>query len=189
MKQKNNRVMRGASGALGDELVFRQRAGKTVISVPQLPRLDNPTEKQKAVRIKFEAASQYATTAIANADLKEAYQAKAKRGMSAYNVALTDFFKAPVVTGIDISNYSGSPGDTIQVLATDDFKVQAVRVSILNAAGAIVEEGAAIAAPDANDRWIYTATTANAAAAGGKVSVQASDLPGNVTTAEQALEA
>lgn len=189
MKQKNNRVMRGASGALGDELVFRQRAGKTVISVPPLPRLDNPTEDQKAVRIKFEAASRYARTAIEDPDLKAAYNAKAKRGMSAYNVALTDFFKAPLVTGIDISNYSGSPGDTIRVLATDDFKVQAVRVSILNAAGAVVEEGAAITAPEGNDLWIYTATTANTAAAEGKVSVQASDLPGNVTTAEEALEA
>jgi len=187
MKQKNNRVMRGASGALGDELVFRQRAGKTVISVPPLPRLDNPTEDQKAVRIKFEAATRYAKTAIEDADLKAAYAAKAKRGVSAYNVALTDFFKAPVVTEIDISNYSGSPGDTIRIFATDDFKVQAVQVSILNAAGTVVEEGAAIAAPEGKDFWIYTATTANAAPAGGKVSVQASDLPGNVTTKEQAL--
>lgn len=187
MKQKYNRVMRGASGALGDELVFRQRAGRTVISVPPLPQPDNPTEKQKAVRIKFEAASRYAQTAIEDADLKALYQAKAKRGMSAYNVALTDFFKAPVITRIDISNYSGSPGDTIRVLATDDFKVQAVRVSILNAAGAVVEEGAAIAASEGKDFWIYTATVANAAPAGGKVSAQASDLPGNVTTAEQLL--
>ncbi len=34
MKQVRNSIMRGASGSLGDELVFWQRAGKTVVSNP-----------------------------------------------------------------------------------------------------------------------------------------------------------
>jgi hypothetical protein len=186
MRQKRNVVMHGASGALGEQLVFRQRAGKTVISLPAEFEAE-PTDKQQAVRIKFKEATRYARIILALPDVKEAYQAKAGPGVSAYNVALADFFKAPVVTEIDVSNYSGSPGDTIRVLATDNFKVEAVRVSILNAAGAVVEEGAAIAAPEGNDTWIYTATIANTAPAGGKVSVEASDLPGNSTTAEQVL--
>lgn len=187
MRQDRNSIMRGSSGALGDELVFRQRAGKTIISLPPVFEPGEPTAKQQAVREKFREAIRYTKIALSTPGVKEAYQAKAGAGISAHNLAFADFFKAPVVTEIDISNYSGSPGDTIRVLATDDFKVQAVRVSILNAAGTVVEEGAAIAAPEGKDFWIYTATVANAAPAGGKVSVQASDLPGNVTTAEQAL--
>lgn len=187
MKQNHNSIMRGASGALGEELIFRQRAGKTIISLPPIFEPGEPTDKQKAVREKFKAAIRYVKIALSLPGVKEVYQAEASADVSAHNLAFSDFFKAPVVTEIDVSNYSGSPGNTIRVLATDDFKVQTLRVSILNAAGAVVEEGAANAAPEGNDTWVYTATASNATPAGGKVSVQASDLPGNVTTKELAL--
>lgn len=187
MRQNHNSIMRGASGALGEELVFRQRAGKTIISLPPIFEPGEPTDEQKAVREKFKEAARYGRIALSLPDVRKAYQAKAGAGVTAYNIALSDFFKAPVIAEIDVSNYSGSPGNTIRVLATDDFKVQTLWVSILNAAGAVVEEGAANAAPEGNDTWIYTATASNATPAGGKVSVQASDLPGNVTTKELAL--
>jgi hypothetical protein len=185
MLQSRNSVMRGASGALGDELVFRQRAGRTVISLPAARRADNPTEEQLAYRERFRQSIIYARTAIADPGRKAIYQAIAEQGASAFNMAFRDRFKAPVITGIDIGNYSGSPGDLIRVGAVDDFRVETVRVTILNAAGTVMEEGPAVVSPEGT--WMYTATVANATPAGGKMVVEASDLAGNVTKEELVL--
>lgn len=179
--------MRGSSGSLGEELVFRQRAGKTVVSLPPAPREDNPTADQLEIRSKFQEASRYAKTAIANPALKAAYRLKAELGTSAYNVAFADFFRAPVILKVDPTNYTGSPGSVILIEATDDFKVQSVQVSIINAAGDVLEAGNAVANPESADFWTYTATTSNPDGASGIVKVQVSDLPGNVTTQELSL--
>lgn len=185
MRQSRNSIMRGASGALGDELVFRQRAGKTIISVPALRRIDRRTEEQLIFRERFRQAARYATAVIADPARKTLYQAIATPGTSAYNMAFRDRFKAPVITEIDIGNYSGSPGDIIRIEAIDDFRVESVQVSILTAAGIVLEEGPAVASPEGT--WFYTATNVNANRAGGKVLVQVSDLPGNISSGEASL--
>lgn len=185
MRQSRNSIMRGASGALGDELVFRQRAGKTVISIPAIRRVDRRTEEQLLYRERFRQAVMYARKVVADPAQKVLYQAIAKQGIFAYNLAFRDRFKAPVITAIDIGNYSGSPGDIIRIGAIDDFRVEKVQVTILNAAGSVVEEGPALAGPD--ETWLYTAIITNTTPAGGKLIVQASDLPGNITTGEASL--
>jgi len=185
MRQSRNSVMRGASGALGDELVFRQRAGKTVICLPPVPRIDNPTGEQLEMRERFSQSTLYARTAIADPQRKAVYQAVAKPGASAFNMAFRDRFKPPVITAIDIGNYSGSPGDIIRIEAVDDFRVENVQVTILNAAAIILEEGTATITPEGT--WLYTATVANVTPVGGKVLVQVSDLAGNVTKEELVL--
>lgn len=187
MKQNRNSIMRGASGALGEELVFRQRAGKTVISLPPAPREDNPTGDQVEVRSKFKDANRYAKAACADPVLKVAYKAKARPGMSAFNVAMVDFFKAPEIIEVDAGNYTGLSGEPILILATDDFKVQAVKVTILNIAGDEIESGTALAHPESDDFWTYTTTATNPDGASGVIKVQVSDLPGNVTTQELSL--
>ncbi|WP_119079997.1 hypothetical protein [Chitinophaga alhagiae] len=187
MKQDYNSIMRGASGALGNELVFRQRAGKTVISKPPAWRPDNPTEEQVGIRSRFQQASRYAKIVLGNPALKAAYKKAADPGVSAFNKAIADHFTPPVIRETDAVNYTGSPGDTIRIHATDDFRVQAVHVTITNAAGNLVEEGQAVPVPGEKDIWLYTATTSNGAAAGGKVKVQVNDLPGNVTEEETVL--
>lgn len=103
MKQENNSIMRGASGALGKELIFRQRAGKTIISLPPAPRPDAPTEKQLAIRDRFREAVRYAKKVIADPALKAIYQAKAKPGSSAFNTAITErlqAFSTEMATGV-----------------------------------------------------------------------------------------
>lgn len=186
MKQSRNSIMRGMSGSLGEELVFRQRAGKTVVCLPPVPREDNPTEEQLTIRSKFHEASRYAKTAIANPTLKAQYKAKAELGTSAYNVAFADFFRAPVILNVDASNYSGAPGNTILIEAIDDFKVQSVRVTILTAGGDVLETGTAVANPESSGYWTYTITASNPDRSG-VVRIQVSDLPGNVTTREVSL--
>ncbi|WP_343702935.1 hypothetical protein [Chitinophaga sp.] len=187
MKQFNNSIMRGASGALGDELVFRQRAGKTVISKPAAWRPDNPTEDQADVRNRFQLASRYAKIVLSNAALKAAYKKAADPGVSAFNKAIADYFTPPVIREADAANYSGSPGSTIRIHATDDFQVQSVYVTITNAAGNVAEEGQAVPVPGEKDIWLYTATASNADPTGGMVKVQVNDLPGNATVQELAL--
>lgn len=177
--------MRGASGALGNELVFRQRAGKTVISLPPAPREDNPTEIQEGFREKFRKAIAYARSVIADPLIKAAYEAKAGAGVSAYNVAFTDYFKPPTIHSAEAVNFSGSPGDAIHIHATDDFKVHTVYVQIMDEAGTILEEGPATASAESTDTWAYTLANARPAAA--KAKVTASDLPGNQASRELEL--
>ncbi|WP_343306732.1 hypothetical protein AAHN97_06430 [Chitinophaga niabensis] len=187
MKQNRNSIMRGASGALGEELVFRQRAGKTVISLPPVPREDNPTGDQVEVRSKFKEANRYAKTATADPALKVAYKAKARPGMSAFNVAMVDFFKAPEILEVDVTTYTGLSGEPILIMATDDFKVKSVKVSILNIEGEEIESGEAMAHPESDDFWTYTTTAANPDGASGIIKVEVSDLPGNLTKRELSL--
>lgn len=175
--------MRGASGALGDELVFRQRAGKTIISLPPVPRPDNPTETQQAIRVKFQEASAYAKTVLANPVTKAVYAAKATADRSPYNLALADHFKPPVIHSAEAPAFTGSPGDTVRILATDDFKVQSVYVTITDESGNTLEEGQATASEA--DVWTYALTTAQPDAA--KAVIRAGDLPGNQVTHELEL--
>jgi hypothetical protein len=185
MRQNRNSIMRGASGALGNELVFRQRAGKTVISLPPVFRADNPTASQQEVRTRFQEASAYAKAALANPETKAAYAARANAELSPYNLALADYFKPPIIQTAEAQNFSGSPGDTISIRATDDFKVQAVYVQIMDEAGTILEEGPATASAESTDTWAYTLANAQTAAA--KAKVTASDLPGNQVSRELEL--
>ncbi|HEY1202163.1 MAG TPA: hypothetical protein VGE79_14320, partial [Niastella sp.] len=73
MRQSKNSIMRGASGALGDELVFRQRAGKTVISVPAARIIDRRTKEQLLYREKFRQAVTYARKVVADPVQKALY--------------------------------------------------------------------------------------------------------------------
>jgi len=145
MKQYNNIVMTGASGSLGKQLVFRQRAGKTVISMPPAKIETAPSASQLKLRNKFAAAIRYARLVLANPALKAAYQAKAMPGVSAYNTAISDYLKAPEIISADAAAYTGLPGDKISIHATDDFRVQQVYLTIQGADGSILEEGTAVA--------------------------------------------
>ena len=179
-KQTNNVVTHGLSGKVGDLLVFRQRAGKTVVAKAP-PKRKVTTEQQKEQQRKFQRAVLYAKSVIADsAGMGAVYNKAAKKGLTAYNVAVADFFHAPDIQNIDVSGYTGQPGDIIRIEITDDFAVKEVKVTITNADGSLVEKG--FATPDAvGYLWIYTATATNDSLDGDKIEITASDLPGNVT--------
>lgn len=181
-KIKDNLLVRGASGNVGKQFVYRKRGDETFITrMPTTDKNAKPTEQQEKVRDQFTAAAGYATGAISDPKLKAEYQKKAKQtaGRTAYNVAFRDYLKAPVVKGIDTSAYNGTVGTTIVVDARDDFRVVEVTVSIKTAAGVLVEEGNAILNPINRNEWFYKATQANAAISGSVIQVTAKDLPGN----------
>jgi hypothetical protein len=183
-----NLLVRGARGNVGKQFVYRRHGNDTNIGrMPVLSKNAAPTEKQSRIRELFSEAVIYARGVLSSADLKKEYEKKAMPGRTAYNMAFRDFLKAPVVKGIDVLKYKGTPGSTIVIKAKDDFRVAEVRLSIHTAAGVLVEEGNAVLNPIRQSLWIYTATQNNATLAGCVISATALDLPGNQGSLEITL--
>ncbi|MDR1336173.1 MAG: hypothetical protein LBK22_05005 [Tannerella sp.] len=167
------------SGKIGDLLVFRQRAGKTVVA--KIPTVSNKvTEAQLAQRRRFQHAVLYAGGVATDPALSEAYAGKTKPGQTFRNLAIADYLHAPDIELIDLSGYHGNPGDVIRIEVTDDFAVREVKVVITNPDGSVVEEGYATQEPIGYE-WRYTATATNGDLSGDRIEVFASDTPGNIT--------
>ncbi|WP_177764707.1 hypothetical protein [Flavobacterium sp. I3-2] len=179
-ESKNNIVTHGLSGKVGDILVFSQRNGKTIVSKAPKERKGEASEKQKEQITKFQQAVIYAKTALQDQTTKALYTAVAKpeKGISAYNVAVADLLNAPKIEEIDLSNYNGNINDTIVVTAIDDFQVAVVKVIINNADGSLVEQGNATLQ---RTKWVYIATANNSDLTGDKITIQATDIPDNLS--------
>ncbi len=184
-KAGDNIITTGLGGKLGGLIVFRNRGGRTIVATAPKNKSQHWTEAQLQHRNRFQEAVLYAKGATADPELKASYQAAAKEGQTAYNVAVADFLNAPSINEIDVSNYNGQPGSYIQLRAVDDFEVKEVTVSIQNADGTEVESGAAVF-QEGSIWWRYTATAANESLEGDKIIIRVSDTPGNLT--EQAGE-
>jgi hypothetical protein len=184
---KNNIVTQGLSGKLGDTMVFRQRGEQTIAAKAPIARGPDGTPPQLAARQKFQQASIFGKAVSADPIAKAPYQALAKERQTAYNVAVADFFLAPDIQEIDVSNYTGQAGETIKIEVTDDFKVQSVKVYIHNEDGSMVEEGDAKQEQDSTE-WIYTTTTINTNLSNDKITITASDIPANLASREIVLE-
>lgn len=186
-KQENNIVMKGTSGMFGGQVVFRQRAGKTVLAAP--PTIDpnrEISEAEEALRKRFKDAARAASASLADPTVKAAYEAIAKPGQAAFNVAFTDVYYAPEILGILTQGYAGAVGNIISVQAIDNVKVKNVKVRITTAADALIEEGNAVMDID-GITWNYTATALNVNVEGSKIIATAADLAGNETVLEAIL--
>jgi hypothetical protein len=185
-KSKGNVITYGLSGKVGDLLIFRRRNGETIVA--KLPEYnDNPSEEQKETRRRFKRATTYAKTALNDPQIREQYESAAnkKKGITAYNVAIADFFNKPEIEEINLEGYSGVAGDEIRIIASDDFTVKSVHVEISNADGETVEKGYAV--NTTGNLWIYVATQNNCDIEENKFVVSVSDMPGNITVEEVSL--
>lgn len=183
---KNNVIVKGASGKFGRQIVFSQRAGKTIMSKPPL-RTAPPTTKQKEQQTKFARAAAYAKNALLDPTLKEAYttEAKKRQDVSPYNMAMTDYLRPPQITHVDYSAYTGNAsGEKIFIEAADAFKITILKVKITAANSSTLEEGNATLV---NGKWQYTTTATNTTLTGSKITLTATDRPGNTTTKEITL--
>lgn len=160
-------------------MVFKQVNGKTIVAKRPTKTTRTPTADQLLVQEKFKNAAAYAKASIDDELRKERYGLKAGRGKSAYNVAFADYFNAPKLSDLDVSQYNGQAGNTITVRAIDDFEVQQVQVQIL-VNELVIESGLASIMPNGLD-WQYIAQVANGTLIGAKIVVEANDLPGNKT--------
>lgn len=174
-KQIDNIVMRNASGSLGDQLVFRNSKGTTIIAAKKHYDGEREySEAQLAQQQAFRQAIRYARSA----QRQEVYRIKANGGRkSPFNLAVADWFKAPEVLAIDLSDWKGASGELIRVQAQDNITVKRVIVGFSDASGELLEEGAAT---DVGDLWWEYTTRSNLVGAV-TVTATAVDLPGNMT--------
>ena len=174
-KVRNNMLIRGLSGAVGEQFVIRKdKAGRTIVgNMPGFDENRQFTEAQVAHQEAFKEAAAYGKGAKA----QDVYAAKAEgTPLTPYNVAVADWFHEPEIKDIDLSGWNGGVGQVIRIEAVDDVQVKQVTVVITDENGAVLEQGAAV---KADDLW-WTYTTTQAASGSPKVIVSAEDLPGHI---------
>ena len=174
-KSLNNIVMHGASGKLGNQIVFRQgKGGQTIIAVkPAATRTFTP------IQLTHQEAFRHAIAYAKSAKEENIYLTKAQgTTMTAFNAAVADWFNKPQVLEIDTTSWTGAVGETIRVKAQDDTHIAKVRVQLVSAGGSVIEEGDAAQADWL--WWEYTTTTSlEGNIADTTVKATAHDLPGN----------
>ncbi|MFN8384388.1 MAG: hypothetical protein U0V02_20790 [Anaerolineales bacterium] len=163
-KVESNPIVRGLSGKIGN-LVFRPMPnGETYVS--GIPNFDKRkfSKGQKNHQSRFKQAVAYAR----EASKSQPIYAKLAAGtvMSAYNIALSDWFNPPVIHKIERKD------GRVSVQASDNVMVVKVVVTILNEEGKAVEKREAVKAD--GDWWEVEL------APDGKVVAEAWDLAGNV---------
>ena len=179
-----NILIQGISGKFGDDFIFKQRNGKTFISrKPRMPK--KRSKKQKELQEKFAAATAYSVEARQDPELYNYYAKIAKRkGKTAHNIAVADYFAMPSIEEIDASQYTGAAGETIIINAFKATKVAKVTVQLRDAEGALIEQGEAT---EALQGWLYITTTDNPQPSGTHLIARAIDLPGNIAEQEIVL--
>lgn len=176
-KVRANLFMQGLSGSLGDQFVLRHlRDGRTIVCVK--PDFSNRkfSQEQLSHQQRFREAASYARQA---AKVEPVYAELAAGTMkTAYNIALSDFFHPPVIHKIE------TDPSVVRVLASDNVRVDGVRITILDSEGNVLERGEAAlenAASAHSGWWRYVPQQT------GKVLAEARDLAGNVTETELEL--
>lgn len=182
-KVELNSALSGLSGRM-DNWVFRRMRGGTAVG--KRPRFTAaPTPAQLVVRERFRLAAAYARSALLDPVLRGRYEVAARaRSLGTVSVALTDYLRPPVVDAIDTRLYHGRVGDVIAVGAFDDFEVTGVTVAILDDAGGLLMQGAAVLS---NGRWSYAATAAIQLGEAVTIEAVATDRPGNTGSRSVAL--
>lgn len=137
----------------------------------------NSEERARKVRkSKLQQAVLYGKSALQDSFKRQAYEQAGRQ--NAFEIAFADFLNAPSIDAIDLSNYNGRIGSRISITVVDDFSVAAVYVKIQNADGSIADEG--YAEPGLfRTEWLFTANQDNPVLKGDKITILASDLPGN----------
>lgn len=180
-----NIITKGFRGMYNEDLVFRRMDKQTIFSRRSVSRKP-PSAGQLAARDRFNRASYYASSAIAHPQRALDYKVMAEqlRFKSAYVAAMTDYLTQPEITSVFTEEYHGIVGELITITARVPFKIIDMDVSILNAAGDVIENGKAVANLA---KWRYVITTANPQVSGSKVVVSARDRQGKISTLEQVV--
>lgn len=180
----NNPLFNGLSGKLGG-LIFRQVGGKTIVSAAEAKGTrKKPSPKQQEHLDKFAAAVRYAIAQMQDPAAEALYATGVNgRLAGAYNVAIADYMKGPTITATDCSACHGQPGEPVRVWATDNFGVTAVSICLLTSDERELEAGPATIQPEGH--WLYR--TQHAYPTGTLLRIQATDRPGNLTTATHIL--
>lgn len=167
----SNVIVDGLSGGLGRGLMFRRlRDGRTIVCArPDFSKRQLSGQQQDHHQ-RFREAAAYARTA---AKTQPRYAELAAGTMkTAYNIALSDWFHAPLIHAVEVR------GGRICISASDNVQVAQVDVQVLDAQGNVLEQGEAV--HTGGLWWDYLPGTPPDA--WGKFKVQVRDLAGNVTS-------
>lgn len=180
IRTSHNPLLHGVSGTIGKTLVIRQtRHGIVLANRPSKPKRTH--EVQKRTREKFTNAARYANEQMRNWETRSMYQSAVKNKLqSAYQVAVTDYLRSPIVHSIDTSEYNGAAGHEITVFASDDFRVASIDLIIRDDMHQIMEQGVATRMKALRNEWVYVTTNELAVASGYTIEARARDIPGNV---------
>ena len=164
----------GFQGKMGD-LIFRRLPDGTTV-VTQAPPKKNKRQKkrakekrssaQKAHNERFSNSSDYASWASREKSIY-AELAAADPMRNAYNFAISDWFKPPVIHRVERRK------GYIRVEATDNIQVARVRVTIQDGEGKVIEKGEAVRS---RGHWWKFATQTK----GHTIIAEAWDLPRNM---------
>ncbi len=163
-KVRTNVLARGLSGAVGGQVVLRHmRDGSTVVA--DMPDFSHRKFSQE--QIKHQSRFQRAVAYAKDASRRYPIYAELAAGTlkNAYNVALSDWFEAPVIYKIERGN------GCVQVWASDNVRVTRVQVTVLDEEGKEVEKGEGVRRE--GDLWEFVSH------AGGRVLAEVWDLAGN----------
>lgn len=152
---KNNIVTEGLRGMIGNQLVFRQLRGKTVVSCkPDAPRTES--ELQRANRCRFRHATQYAKAAMHDPQKKQYYTHKARTlGLpNAYTAAITDYMRRPVVSNVLHKALKSKSRQVVVAASKKDFALTAVEVMLTDAQGRKLAAYAALRKDKNSREWI-----------------------------------
>lgn len=177
-KVENNPIVRGLSGSIGNAVFRQMPGGETWVSgKPDFSRRKF-TPKQKKNQGRFSEAVAYAKVA----QKAQPIYAELAKGtvLSAYNVALSDWWNPPVIHSIERKE------GCIRVQASDNVMVTKVAVSILDEAGNVIEKGEAKQV-ESGEWWEYQVSSSmyQVSGSGYRVSADAWDLAGNVTRKDE----
>jgi hypothetical protein len=99
---------------------------------------------------------------------------------SVYILCRDDWFKAPRISGLQLSGYNGQVGDVISVKVRDVIGAEKVIVTLADEVeGTLIERGQAVQEAEGSSKWNYTATRAVPAGTSVQVIIDAYDYPGN----------
>lgn len=156
--------MRGASGKHADQMVLRQRGGKTVLC--KMPCAYPPkTAKQIANQERFKRANDFAKAAVKDPEKKAYYKSIAKPHQTAFNAAFQDAYNKPEVT-VTLKD------QTLTIKTKGKHRIEKVKIITPSKTGLAVLK---------NDSWEYELK------GNGPVTVQVYDIAGNICTKELRL--
>ena len=170
--------MRGKIG----ELVFKRYGEGVIVGRRADPTEHPPTPSQMVQREQFRLAALYGKSALADPATRSLYETAAHdKGIPLFALTVADFFHEPVVEQIDLSHYTGKTGEPIRIMASDDFAVTGVGVTIRKPDGTVLEQGSANVSGN-DSTWTYAGRTNLPAGQTVSIEVTAADHPGHKGT-------
>jgi hypothetical protein len=163
--------------AIADQFVIcSTHSGKTFLTSAPGFAFEASRDSQPTLQEACRAAATYAVFA----ETQDVYIRRAKgTGVTAYELALFDWFGRPNVLQIDVDTWTGKNGQVIRVKARDNIMVARVAVVIRDVQGNIREAGEAVRSEASSAWWIYTTRSPVPLAPFPSVEAIAWDLPGN----------